>query len=620
MRDLPKPRARALNKGPAYFADAARGDDQNPGSKSKPWKTIAYAVTRLRPGDTLYLRGGTYYEHVTVAVSGTAQKPITICSYPRELAILDGGFREFAESPAPAWEPVSDSPGEFRSTKPYPGLDGIVLGNFGDSMVPLHGHRNRVDLRCTNEFWTINNKMEAETGIYCGPGLWGDAKTGRIHARLAHHTLKILGDDVYRGETDPRKLPLIVCGTNTTLQIEGSKHLRLQDLVVRGSRPATTTVSKTEAIEFDGLTAYGGSHVLMIKESRGLRLVNSALRSIAAPWSGRGHLKYRGSPAYLLSIREGCSDFEIAYCELTDGHDGPFLGPVQGMKFHHNIVDHFNDDGIYLTSMGGGGDIQIYQNRLSRCLHIFAFYGSFPPGTGVSIYRNVIDMRRPVFYGWPSSPDDPLYLSTATGQPQFPAAGWLCGDHGSPTWEPIRFYHNTVISQSHGEARGFYAAGWAGHIARTQRRVFNNIFVQAEAMPGLNYFAVEATDDFQADGNLLWSVKEGPAYKGDFAAAFRKDPKFEASKKQYPPGWSANDRFADPKFARFVEDGRVACDLRLQESSPAINAGVALPSDWPDPLRAMDKAQPDLGALSRGVKPWSVGVEGRDSVFGEKRP
>ena len=41
-------------------------------------------------------------------------------------------------------------------------------------------------------------------------------------------------------------------------------------------------------------------------------------------------------------------------------------------------------------------------------------------------------------YFQPKGPDAPQELT---------AHGRLAGDHGSPTWEPIYFYHNTVISK-----------------------------------------------------------------------------------------------------------------------------------------------------------------------------
>lgn len=155
------------------------------------------------------------------------------------------------------------------------------------------------------------------------------------------------------------------------------------------------------------------------------------------------------------------------------------------------------------------------------------------------------------------------------------------------------------------EYRHYYAAGWAGHTKGTRRRVFNNLFIRVEGLPGLNFAAVD--DDFQADGNLHWGVKEGPAERGDFFAAFHKSKVFEASKKHYPPGWGAHDRFADPKFVRFTPDWKLPVDLRLQPDSPAVNAGVELPADWPDPLRKEDKGKPDIGALPLGVGPFQVG-------------
>ena len=150
------------------------------------------------------------------------------------IAVIDGSLREFQENPATSWEPFAGgAEGEYVSTKTYPQADArqvprqflpaswepmwgieeerpLALGNFADSMVPLHGYRFAADLRANNEFW-LGNKIEMrDAGIYCGPGLWFDRETARIHIRLAHHRLEGLGDRAYRGETDPRRLPLIV--------------------------------------------------------------------------------------------------------------------------------------------------------------------------------------------------------------------------------------------------------------------------------------------------------------------------------------------------------------------------------------------------------------------------
>lgn len=94
MRPLPVASSRPMNDGPARFVDVVGGDDQHDGSRSQPWKTIQHAISQLSPGDTLYLKGGMYYEHITVKVRGSSSRPITIRSAPGELAVIDGGLPE----------------------------------------------------------------------------------------------------------------------------------------------------------------------------------------------------------------------------------------------------------------------------------------------------------------------------------------------------------------------------------------------------------------------------------------------------------------------------------------------------------------------------------------------
>ena len=55
MRPLPVASSRPAGKGPRYLVDP-KGDDAGDGSAAHPWKTIAHAVAKLHPGDTLYLR------------------------------------------------------------------------------------------------------------------------------------------------------------------------------------------------------------------------------------------------------------------------------------------------------------------------------------------------------------------------------------------------------------------------------------------------------------------------------------------------------------------------------------------------------------------------------------
>lgn len=644
MRPLPAPSTRPIAAGEGFYVDPKAGDDADAGNRKRPWKTLQHAVGKLEPGDVLYLRGGIYFEHVTIKSQGTAVEPITIRSMPGELAVIDGGLREFFVSPETAWEVVPDgAPGEFRSVKAYPDLGGRidttnVLGNFGDSMVPLHGYRFLSDLRNSNEYFANLNagKTEAGDGIYCGPGVYYDMETGRIHCQLAHTHQKALGNDNYQGETDPRKVPLVIAGMKpgSTLTLEDASYVRVQDLVVRGSRLATVSINQSQNIEFDGVTAFGGQSAMAVRDSAGLRLWNCALRGIAAPWTYRGSLKYRAIEARIFSASgwdptgNDNHDFELAFSEFTDCVDGVFLGNVKNVQFHHNLVDNVSDDGLFLTAATAfdgttpGGNVHIYQNRLARCLTTFAFgvgHGrqkttstGKQAGAGVFIYRNVFDFRRPVMYQQPK-PDES----------QITTFGRVASDHGGPLWEPMTIYHNTIL---HVEPpyRNYYLAGLGGHLAEgSVRKVFNNIVVQTQGPPGtvLPILVPEGknqplkTLEFQADGNLHWSYETKPTI--EILSKFRNSPSYKASQEWYPDGWTAHDKVADPKFAGFQLDWREPADARLLEDSPAVNAGVELPKTWTDPIRKSDMGAPDVGALPFGVAPWPIGVRGRLNVLNQ---
>jgi hypothetical protein len=94
---------------------------------------------------------------------------------------------------------------------------------------------------------------------------------------------------------------------------------------------------------------------------------------------------------------------------------------------------------------------------------------------------------------------------------------------------------------------------------------------------------------------------------------------FDDSRKFYAPGWTTQDRIADPKFISLTADGSQPDDLRLQADSPAVKGGVPIPSDWPDHLRATGGDAPDIGAIPLGGAAWGVGVEGRVPLFGAAR-
>ena len=71
---------------------STNGDDSYPGTMERPMRTIQRAADTAKPGATVYVRGGTYCQRLTVKVSGDAQQGfITFRSQSGEQAVLDGG-------------------------------------------------------------------------------------------------------------------------------------------------------------------------------------------------------------------------------------------------------------------------------------------------------------------------------------------------------------------------------------------------------------------------------------------------------------------------------------------------------------------------------------------------
>lgn len=75
--------------GATYYVSPA-GDNLNNGSLALPFLTIQHATNQLSPGDTLYIRAGTYFEKVFCNANGTEIAPILISAYQNEDVYIDG--------------------------------------------------------------------------------------------------------------------------------------------------------------------------------------------------------------------------------------------------------------------------------------------------------------------------------------------------------------------------------------------------------------------------------------------------------------------------------------------------------------------------------------------------
>lgn len=81
------------SQAPKGYYVATNGSDNAAGTYEKPWRSINIAASRLKPGETLYIRGGIYSEAVNIRVSGTQTAPVKITGYPGETAVIEGSHR-----------------------------------------------------------------------------------------------------------------------------------------------------------------------------------------------------------------------------------------------------------------------------------------------------------------------------------------------------------------------------------------------------------------------------------------------------------------------------------------------------------------------------------------------
>jgi len=125
---------------PVYYVSTT-GNDSNTKLQAHnintPWKTINASATKLIPGDTLYVLGGTYVEVVSIQVSGTSTKPIVISASKGQFPVIDGQNT----LPTTDWTGLVNIDGNYVHIS---GFEVKNSGNYYSRGVNLGGHHNTV--------------------------------------------------------------------------------------------------------------------------------------------------------------------------------------------------------------------------------------------------------------------------------------------------------------------------------------------------------------------------------------------------------------------------------------------------------------------------------------------
>ena len=140
-----------LSLGATYYLSPA-GSDTNPGTLSKPWKTLDRlqdAQSILKAGDIIYFRGGNYiindstkrdYYSWNSAKTATAAAPISYKNYPGEKPIIVGDRR-------------TKSPGTLIYLQNYVTIDGLTFQETSGQRL-AGGHGDDPNKRHNGYAWT----------------------------------------------------------------------------------------------------------------------------------------------------------------------------------------------------------------------------------------------------------------------------------------------------------------------------------------------------------------------------------------------------------------------------------------------------------------------------------
>jgi hypothetical protein len=588
-------RAEALT----YFVSIS-GSDTNGGSFESPFRTLHYAASTLLPGDTCYLRGGTYRETLTPVNSGTAIAPITFAAWSNEtvtISALDVVSEWEAESSG-----VYSAPVDWDLGNGYNQVfaDGAMTHQ---ARIPDYGggdcfHPAAVGVTVGG---SQNNVIYSAAWSGHPANYWAGAWfCGGIDARWSWQCARVVSSSGNTVTLEPSTksnpwfggsgygflwgLRSMLDGDNEWHLSVGSSGNQLKLHLPGGVNPADHTVEmkrRNWCINFNGLSYIQVSGLQLIGGAVWLNGSNNVLQNCRARFLSH-FMNYVWGYAYDGDVPQGSgilidgTSNTVHGCTISDTAGSGIISTGNDNLIERNHI--FNTD--YSGTYGCGIRLAGLRNQVSyNSVHTSGRDILQPGGSGHSIFFN--DFYSPalmcqdtgVLYIWGVNGQCPTGARTRL------AYNWFHDNYGSgPT--PLVYLDNwcrnfvidhNVIWDNGGDSGLRVNRPAAGHL------IYNNTLFNC--------------DDVGTHTYDMW-----PNYNPD--AAFWTSDLYQYS--------SANNLYLGGAPQSQLADW-VHSDFRLRPSSPAINAGVAIPgyTDW-FPLIGV----PDKGACEYGSTVWKAGVDG----------
>ena len=577
-----KPLARAVRtremvlapQGGRTFYVSPSGSDDAPGSREKPFRTLAHASSTAGPGDIVLALEGTYHEgNLFAALQGSCEKPVVFAAAEGEKPVLDGSV-EIAKGSG-GWEKVADGIYALDFTPPT-GYAGYVaqdelrmfwsktLQNLMQGFLEKKERRETVKLPLERS-WFFDKE---NSRLYVRPG-------DGLHP--AEHCYKIAVQEYAALLSGSRNV--VVRGFEMRYYGESAVHLEkgAQGCVIYGNliHHAQCGVTFTDSLTCD--------NAVWNNEIYEKGLLDYTWSTIKASEYGRQGIDGAAGRGNSFCYNEIHGYFD-AVAPAFWANWGRFHFN-RDMDIMYNLMYNIGDDAVEVE--GGGVNVRVHANTMRN---VFSAISLAPIENGpIYVTRN-----------------DASYLML-----MFKLNVGGCKSLG---WTYC--YHNSGYSLTWGDQYGGTAVSFpsAGSIPIDHKVFKNNIFL-CDGM-GLRY----ANERYEIDYNcyssvpgqepvvFLWEVESGGKWKGSrydslerFSAATGRethglvaDPGFIAT-----DGLGAEERlfYGDVPFNHYPQlDNINSGDLHLSSGSPCIDGGVVLRGINED-FRG-DK--PDIGAFESG--------------------
>jgi hypothetical protein len=185
---------------------APDGLDTNPGTEAAPFKSLAYAVKRSKPGVKFWLKPGTYASAAPVDIiysySGTEGMPVTLQAAPGERPVLDFTGQTVGNDDARGLSLLAN----------YWVIKGIEIKKTGDNCIAIAGSHNVIEDVITHECGDTGIQITAPSSqatddtraahnLVLNCDSWGnlDSATGGENADGFAAKLRIGPGNVFRG-------------------------------------------------------------------------------------------------------------------------------------------------------------------------------------------------------------------------------------------------------------------------------------------------------------------------------------------------------------------------------------------------------------------------------------